>query len=149
MEKVFPSRSKSDSVVVSPDLVMTNVTLAGMPGPLLQPAQGMSSLALVRSAETFWSPPPLLSIATLMVPESSGDRPGMAVARVLSSSTSATLRLRGGPSSLSGSTRSSSAGMPFSSALAEITALSGSTVIEPSASVTVWPSNGLASDRSL
>ena len=53
MENVFPLRSKLDSVVVSPDFVMTKLTLAGMPGPLLQPAHGMSSLAFDKSAETF------------------------------------------------------------------------------------------------
>ena len=49
----------------------------------------------------------------------------------------------------SGSTASISAGTPLSFALAAITACVGSTVIEPSASVTIWPSIGLAIERFL
>ena len=49
----------------------------------------------------------------------------------------------------SGSTASISAGTPLSLALAAITACVFSTVIVPSASETIWPSMGLAIDRSL
>ena len=136
MEKDFPESLKSSSFVVLPVLTSENSMSAATPGPLLHPTQGRSIVASVRSAlMRRLSAAPLVS-DTFIGPLMRSPLPGATASRALSSSTIETARLGAGPLSRSGSIMSISAGAPFRRALALMTALSGSSVMLPAASVT-------------
>jgi hypothetical protein len=139
---------KSDSRVEAPSVSSTKLAVAGTPAPLLQPTQGKSSRAFVRSATIRCAPPSATETSRLTGPESIVLSSGAIVSRPASSRTSVMSRTRPGARLSSGSVMLIVAASPLRRALASMTALYGSTTIEPCASLTRWPSSGSARARS-